>query len=72
MAVRSTESCSTASVSDGEFEEGESVANHISVPGQDAVFASGQREGLSYGRFLRSFPDYVDWGRKVKKPCEDL
>eukprot|EP00959_Pyramimonas_sp_CCMP1952_P138766 2904561-Pyramimonas_sp.AAC.1 len=61
-----------ASVSDGEFEGEESVASPISVPGQDAVFASGQPRGLSYDRVLRNTPDYVDRGRKVKKPSEDL
>eukprot|EP00959_Pyramimonas_sp_CCMP1952_P428596 8977009-Pyramimonas_sp.AAC.2 len=61
-----------ASVLDGEFEGEESVAEPISALGQDAAFASGQHEGLSDGRVLRNTPDYVDWGRKVKKPSEDL
>eukprot|EP00959_Pyramimonas_sp_CCMP1952_P393583 8246863-Pyramimonas_sp.AAC.1 len=72
MAVRSTESYYAAIVSDGEFEGEESVSDPISLPGQDAAFASGQRNRLRYGRALRGTPDHVDWGRKVKKPSEDM
>eukprot|EP00959_Pyramimonas_sp_CCMP1952_P339837 7117029-Pyramimonas_sp.AAC.1 len=72
MAVCSTESHSMASVSDEGCAEGESLVDPISVPGQGAVFASGQRRGLSYGRVLRGAPDYVDCGRKVQEPSEDL
>eukprot|EP00959_Pyramimonas_sp_CCMP1952_P154457 3231302-Pyramimonas_sp.AAC.1 len=71
MAVRSTESHSMASVSAEEL-RGRSVSDPISVRGQDAAFASGQRRGLSYGRALRDTPDHVGWHRKVKKPREDL
>eukprot|EP00959_Pyramimonas_sp_CCMP1952_P266353 5568506-Pyramimonas_sp.AAC.1 len=71
MAARSTEAYSMSSVSDGEFEETGSVSDPISVPGQDAVFASGQHSGLSYGRVLRDAPDCVNWGRKVNMPSED-
>eukprot|EP00959_Pyramimonas_sp_CCMP1952_P158635 3318281-Pyramimonas_sp.AAC.1 len=46
MAVRSTESYSMARVSDGEFDETESVSDPIFVPGQELFFLRVSAEGL--------------------------
>ena len=41
-------------------------------PGYDTVFRYGQHNGQNYLKILMVEPDYVTWGRSVKKPSLEL
>jgi len=67
-AASEPETYSMTSMSDAEFDPIPDASS--SVPGIDTVFMTGQHSGMSYGRVLKMSPDYVGWGRGVKKPSK--